>query len=278
MNKHIDTEKDQYIKDLEKDHKHIEEVIGQNWGIQTQYLENIFWGYNTSAFYIKAHNNEYILRTTKNTLSKQKLLKTDLILSKYLNTVVPTSMYLKTTKNTDYHKDSKRIYKLSKYIQGVPPFDMTLDIYKQAVEMLYKIHQTPPPSQKLIKLSVKGPTLLHGDLTPSNILIAHNKIVGILDFELAFQGPAEYDIARAGTLSWFRLQEVPYQEFVSVAEKTYGNKLDRSLMLKFSIQTAKKHLSNIVKYKANYENEKMWLKDHNFAKKMYERLNNLSTL
>lgn len=278
MNKETRTEKDQYIKDLERDHKLIEEVVSNQWNVQTQYLENIFWGYNTSAFYIKAHNNEYILRTTKNTVSKQKLLKIDLGLSKYLNNVVPTSMYLKTTKNKDFYMDDKRIYKLSKYIQGVPPFDMSLEIFKQAVEMLYKIHQTPPPPQKTIKLKIKGKTLLHGDLTPSNILISHDKVVGILDFELAFLGPAEYDIARASTLSWFRLQEIPFQEFISTAEKAYEKELDRKLLLRLSKHTAEKHLANIVKYKGNYENEKMWLKDYLFAQKIVERLNKITSL
>jgi len=148
--------------------------------------------------------------------------------------------------------------KINKYINGVPPFEMNLNILKEAVYILKNIHSTLAPGIKLS--SPKGLSkyenkrFLHGDLTPSNMLVSNNRIIGILDFEHCFIGPIEWDLARCLVFSWFRMPEkTGFEEALNLIVKVYGSDLvNKKLLLKFSIRNAQTYLHNIVKHKEKY--------------------------
>lgn len=268
------TQTEEYIINISKDHKAMEKLLKTQWDIDTVYFENIAWGYNTTAYYIKSTKADYLLRTAKYTTHKALLLKKDIYLSGVLAEAIPTSNYLPTINDKNYKIQTKRIFKLSKFIEGTPPFDLSFAVLDQIITHMIKIHDHDANmlSMKLPKLSRKTEknVLLHGDLSPSNVLISHGKVVGILDFEKAMLGPIEYDVARTTVLCWFRMINHPFDQVANYIKENYehGTKkeLDIKLLKKYYEKTIKSHLNNVAKHKTRYDSVQKWEEDHKFAK------------
>jgi len=127
---------------------------------------------------------------------------------------------------------------------------------------------------------------LHGDLTESNVIVAENKVVGILDWELASIGPAEYDISKAILFCWFRMNDVPLDEkgekhtfqkvpltkVYETALAHYNAQLSVQLLQHFLVLHQKRHAEEILRNKDNYADEKWWNMEREFAEKAREEI------
>ena len=272
-----------YIKNLGGVYDDFKLWLNIYYGLETEILEEkpSSWGYSTSCYYLKAKDGDYAVSISRHSVKKSALIDKDIYISNLLKSVIPTPAYLQTNNKSNYIVKNAHIIKINEYINGVPPFEMNLIILKEAVNILKNIHSTLAPGIKLS--SPKGLSkyekkkFLHGDLTPSNILVSNNKIIGILDFEHCFIGPIEWDLARCLVFSWFRMYEkVTFEETLNLVLEVYGSDLvNKKLLLEFSIKNAQTYLHNIIKHKYKYE-DKEWFKiECDFAK---EKLKHIKTI
>jgi len=137
---------------------------------------------------------------------------------------------------------------------------MNLDIVLQAVEILHEMHQIKPETinYPLEKFDCDAPKFLHGDLTPSNMLISYGKIMGVIDFELSILGPVEYDLARLAIFSWFRMGDTPFLNVLQKVKEKYPEGTSLELLEKFSLLHCQMHLDNIKKHEKGYIDEKTY--------------------
>lgn len=266
--------KKQYIGKLKIYHKKLEEFIKEHYGLDTDYLENTSWGYNTTTFYLKTKQGDYVARLGGYSTEKEENVRKDIMLTNLLRSHVPTAEYIRT-KDGSYFKifNEDKIVRVTKYIQGTPPFNMTLDVLKEAVSYLKNIHQHPVDNLDLPLKPGKHPKLLHGDLTPSNILISFDKIVGIVDFEMAVLGPVEWDLARCAVFGWYRMSDVAIEKALQIVAETYNDPtLDTDLLIEFAVKNAQEHLKNVKSHKEFYDNAKDWENDLKDAKTKLETI------
>lgn len=265
-----------YIKNLGGVYEDFKRWLNIYFGLETELLEEkpSSWGYSTSCYYLKAKDGDYAVSISRHSTKKLVLINKDIYISNFLKPVVPTPTYLQTKNKNNFIVKNEHIIKINKYINGVPPFEMNLNILKEAVYILKNIHSTLAPGIKLS--SPKGLSkyenkrFLHGDLTPSNMLVSNNRIIGILDFEHCFIGPIEWDLARCLVFSWFRMYEkVTFEETLNLVLEVYGSDLvNKKLLLEFSIKNAQTYLHNIVKHKEKYEDKEWFTMEYDFAKEM----------
>lgn len=287
--------KQKYIQDLKFYHKGLEIFLKNNYGIKTEYLEVMSWGYVSTALYIKTtEGKEIVARIGEYSKEKIKNIERDYNVTKYLSQKVPTSEYI-LDKNGRYLisyednevlrlaekpdlliKSKKRVIRLSDYIQGTPPFDMNLKIFTQAVEILKIIHQQEIPTYiNLEKSKYKNGNekLLHGDLTPSNILVSFGNVAAVVDFEESCIGPVEWDLARCAFFGWGRMKNVEYKKVIETLYVTYKEKtLDIKSLIEFSIENAYLHLNNVMKHKERYETYEKWKEDFDISKRQVDEL------
>ena len=272
-----------YTKNISEVHENFKNWLYEYYGLETILLGDkpSSWGFGTSCYYLKSKNGEYAIRVSKYTPRKAYLVKKDIFISNYLKQTIPTPTYLKTKRSKNFILKDRHIIKLTQYIHGIPPFDMNLTILKEAATLLKKMHSHQPPD---IRLSTPkelkkydNKKFLHGDLTPSNMLVANDKIIGILDFEHSIFGPVEWDLAKCAVFSWFRMYEnTGFEEVMKVAVEAYdSDTLNTKLLLKFSYKNARDYLRNIIKNKGKYENKDWWTTEYKFAKKMADHLKHL---
>ncbi len=287
--KNTKSKEDKYLFRKEY-HKRLEQIVEKNFGIDVVYSENFSWGYTSTSTYIKdVNDNEFIARISDATLEKERVTKKDIEINSKINLSVETRKYIpnKEGHKMTYIKEEKdsqgnilmqdRMLTFYPYLQGMPPFDMTKEIFEQAVKILHEIHQIDPKifSCKLPRVegAQKGEEkFLHGDMTPSNMLVSYDKIEAIVDFELACIGPAEYDIARGAVFSWFRMKtDQGLGNLLEFAQKIYPDELNQDLLKKYAIEHTKSHLENIKGNKGRYQNIKDYRKERRFTQKMLRR-------
>ena len=279
----MSNEKEAYLANLAKYHQELENFIFSEYGIKTIYSEAMSWGYNTTVFYIQSERGNFVAKLTHATSEKLKKIEKEIALSNKLHSELPTSKYLlnKYGKWTCGYEaplsgakvDKNMVFRISEYIAGTPPFDMNFGILEQAVGFLKKTHtlkifEVPIPTYENGNYNI----FLHGDLTPSNILISFGKICGIVDFEEAMFGPIEYDLSRLAVFSWFRIKEKKFGEILGFVSEKYGGEVNQDLSKKISLDHAKSHLDNTIMNKNHYENIKGWEHDCDFAQSMLDRI------
>jgi Ser/Thr protein kinase RdoA (MazF antagonist) len=289
--------KQDYITNLQIYHKKLESAVLQNYGVNTDYLKVLCWGYQTTAFYLKSNDNkEYLLRLANWSNAKEKAVIKDIDLSNRLRGVVPTPTYIKTLSDKYTCRFEDKLLRLSHYISGLAPLDMTFDILDQMVAVLKRIHTVgsgdgipfviaSAAKQSEIATSRLGGTrddgaasppqdiLLHGDLTPHNVLVSFGKIVAVMDFELSFVGPREWDLARTAFFSWNYMQNTTFEEVAQcVLEKYADNAIDSTLFYKYVVENAHRHLAAVESHKNDYEKPKDWSRDHAFISNQLKRL------
>ena len=270
----MSNEKEAYLANLAKYHQELEDFIFSEYGIKTTYSEAMSWGYNTTVFYIQSNRGNFVAKLTHPTPEKLIKIEKEITLSNKLHNELPTSKYL-LNKNGEWTcKFKDMVFRISEYVAGTPPFDMNFDILEQAVSFLKKIHSIKV-SEVSIPTYEEGnyDTFLHGDLTPSNILISFGKICGIVDFEEAMYGPIEYDLSRLAVFSWFRMKENKFSEILDFVTQKYGvsvnsKSVDQKLLKKISLDHAKSHLDNTIMNKTHYEKPEDWEHDCDFAQSM----------
>jgi len=254
--------KQNYIAGLKAYHKDLTDVVEKNYGVKTQYLEVISWGYHTTALYLKtADNEEYLIKLANWSEEKEKLVLKDIKLSQDLKFVIPTPVYIPNHSGRYITRHQNKILRLSHYISGLAPLDMNYDILGQMVGVLKKIHSF---------------NILHGDLTPHNVLVSYGKLVAVTDFELSFEGPNEYDLARTSVFSWNYFKDENFENVAKfVLEKYADEKIDPDLFYRLCVENARKHLDAVRNHHQDYGFEQDWERDHDFAKKQLEKLTTL---
>ena len=152
---------------------------------------------------------------------------------------------------------------------------MNFDILEQMVKILKKMHPidiagvawrfgiaSPPTTDH------RNDVLLHGDLTPHNVLVSFGKIVAVMDFELAFVGPLEWDLARTAFFSWNYMKNISFEQVAQfVLEKYANDSINSDLFYKYVVENAQKHLDSVEKHRNDYDHQEDWDKDNNFATK-----------
>jgi len=267
-------------------HQKLEDIIRDNWGINPQFTNPFAWGYSSTGIYLKSKDQkEYVAMLCNNSKQKRKLIEKNILISCFLNLSVKTPKYLKN-KNKEYILNIKKIEVpegknvenkiliLGEFLSGVLPFDMNLDILSQAIRVLEEIHQVDPTGIKhlLNKIDCENPKFLHGDLTPSNMLVSYGKISGVLDFELALLGPVEYDLARLGVFSWFRMKNTNFGEIINLIYENYPQNLSMEKLKKFSRLHCQMHLDNVRKHKKIYDDPLKFQEELDFALDRFKSL------
>lgn len=254
--------KQDYIAGLKTYHKDLTDVVEKNYGVITQYLEVISWGYHTTALYLKATDNaEYLIKLTGWSEEKEKLILKDVKLSHDLKPVIPTPVYIPNHSGRHITRYQDKILRLSHYISGLAPLNMDYDILGQMIAVLKKIH---------------GFNILHGDLTPHNVLVSYGKLVAVMDFELSFEGPKEYDLARTSVFSWNYFKDEGFENIGKfVLEKYADDRIDTDLFYSLCIENARKHLDAVTDHRGDYDNKQDWKRDYDFAKNQLEKLTTL---
>lgn len=271
-----------YVEGLKQYHKKLEVILAQNYGIKTQYLETLSWGYHTTAFYIKsAEDREYLLKMADWSTEKEAAIRKDLELSNLLRNVIPTPTYIETLEGKLLCRFEDKILRVSHYISGLSPLDMSYSILGQMIDVLKQMHSfSASPSQNEVHLPIltkeshlKGFKLLHGDLTPHNILVSFGKIVAVMDFETSFVGPVEYDLARTSVFSWNYMGKESFEQTAKfVLERYNHSEIDTQKFLKYVVEDAQKHLAAIYENRQKYDRDEKWKKDRDFALAQLERL------
>lgn len=265
--------KEEYIKGLAKYHKEIEKTLKDLYQIKTQYLEVLAWGYITTSLYIKATDQDYIFRLSNYSPQKFKDLEREIFITQNLQKTIKTTEYVKDIHGRFLNVIDDKIIRVSKHIEGLPPFDMNFEIFKDIINMQKRIHQQKIDVE-LPQINVEKEKLkfLHGDLTPSNVLVSYGKLVAILDFELALFGPVEYDIAKTIVFCWFRDSKKDYLEYLKVGVESYNQaNISLDLINIYAKQHLQTHLNNIISHKENYDVGAGWQSDYDFTNKMLDR-------
>lgn len=275
-----------YILKTQKYNKHIEDIIIQEYDLEIKFLNLINWGYNTTAFYLETSIGKLILRLSTYSEEKLQVIQKDILISELLSDVLPIPRFIKSKKGnlicviTD-EQGVKRILRLSDHMEGVMPFNPDKEVIHQTATFLKKLH-TQVPAEKLtllkkssmleIKENVPA-VLVHGDLTPSNVLISHNKLVRVVDFENACIGPKEIDLARSSVFFWFRMPNFKFEEVLCMFLDAYNDEVNSDMLYDFSRAFLVEHVENVTNSKEVYESENAWNEDIKFSKQMLAKFN-----
>lgn len=258
-------------------HNNIAENIQDNYDVKVLWTKVIAWGYQTIGVYMEDVNHKkYIIKLTRKEYEKKEKMIRSILVEEYLYDKIPSALYVKNTNDdwiTEYSNGEYGDYllRLQHHIEGVPAFDMTFDILSQTIDYLKIIHSSEPPH---IALPTYESTreidykLLHGDLTPSNILVSFGNVTGILDFEECMLGPVEFDLSRLAVFSWFRMSDIAYDEVLKKTLELYGiQKYDLKWLHELSVHQLEERLANLEKYRHEYEDDKPWKDDYDYTSK-----------
>lgn len=249
-------------------HKDLAACIEENYGIIPVFTNTISWGYQTTAVYIETSGAKYIAKLTIPSEERISALAKDISVSAILNKALPTPVYLKNKRTNYLTNFQEYVMRMQYFIEGMPPFDMNDDILRQMIEAMKIIHVQDAAGIHLSKhANPKNEyKFLHGDLTPSNVLVSYGKLSGILDFDLAALGPVEWDISRTAVFCWFRMQDMSFKEVLRQAVEFYGAKsLREDLLLEYAKTHVNSHAENIFLHKDNYRDLNEWAKEYEFA-------------
>ncbi len=270
-----------YITGLKEYHKRLAVFVAEKYKIDITYLEVLSWGYHTTALYLKSSNGkEFLLKLADWSKEKEAGILKDISMSDKYRAIIPTPIYLKTITGDNVCRFEDKILRVSDYISGLAPLEMTYDILGQMVDVLKKMHALQAPSELGWAIGThptravpKGCVVLHGDLTPHNVLVAYGQLVAVIDFELSFMGPKEYDLARTAVFSWNYFGNEPFEQVAQFTLRKYTAKdVNADLFYKFALENAQKHLAAVAKHKNNYDRKEDWDRDHDFALRQLKRL------
>lgn len=286
----FNNKKDEYLFKKEY-HNKFEGLLKKHYNIEAEFSEDFSWGYTSTSTYVKDNEgNEYVARMSRNIPEKKQTIEKDLQITcdlKKLNLSVQLRDYVKNNQNkylTFIEKETdengnilieNKIMMVHPFIHGLCPFDMNEEILKQAILLLHEIHKIDPQriNYPLDTLATNENFFLHGDVTPSNMLVSYNKLIAIVDFELACLGPVEYDLARTAVFSWFRFDDkYPFEKLLEIISTTYPSKVKTKLIWHYAIEHSESHLNNIKKHRKIHQNKGEYKKEVRFAEKKAKQL------
>ena len=268
-----------------EDNIQIGNVITSNYGLTISFIELISWGYTTNCFYIKTIKGDFVARVSDFSEEKVQDIKRDMLISSLLGSEFLLPTFLKTTNEEDLVTfmdldNKKRLLRISDHKEGVMPFALDEELLVKITEYLYTLHNTVPVTtlnqlrDSGLVPSVPSPrqVLLHGDLTPSNVLIANGDIVRVVDFEMARFGPPEYDLAKTALFSWFYLNKKDFAEIAEIVTRAYVKDLNIKLFNDYAKTHLNTHLVNTLNHEGSYQNPADFQRDVTFTKSMLLRL------
>lgn len=263
-------------------HEQIAQTIVKMYKIDYKWSKTFAWGYNTTTVYMEdKKNNTYTVKLTKiSKKHKEQTLLKDVLISHYINenTSVPTPRYIKNIKNEYLTPHQDLIMRVQVHIKGFNPLKMNFEVLQEATTTLKQIHNLKIPQNIKIEslLSDKNEQVLnHGDLTPQNMLVSYNKIVGILDLELALIAPPEWDLSRLAVFSGFYMKE-KFEDITQQIKQTYSNNIDLVLYKEFSKLHLQKRVFDITKNENMYKDKKAWKDDLAFTSNKLAIISNVS--
>ena len=259
-------------------------LLEYEYGIKATLIDKSAWGFTSTAYYVRdGANRQYIAKVAM--VSEEKLAKSqkDILLSTLLHGVVNTPNYLRNSQGEYLTVGKELLLKVADYIEGTAPFDMNTKILEQMAITLKKIHCFPLADVNyelrgyesvLQGIDVKGSEtkLLHGDFTPSNVIVADNVIKGVIDMEDSLTGPVEYDLAVSAVFGWFRMKNIPFTKALDSVKNAYDGKVSQSLLNTFAVEHTRRYLNHVKNSKENYKDESNWQDDFNFAQKAFETI------
>ncbi|KKU30093.1 MAG: hypothetical protein UX44_C0027G0003 [candidate division WWE3 bacterium GW2011_GWA1_46_21] len=246
------SEKDVYLQNVTQYHKELEETIAHEYGIEPTFTNILAWGYTTTAFFVETKAGNHTARLSTYSSAKLASVEKDVITSQALNAVLPTARFVKNKTGAYTSIVKNGILRLSEHIEGVPPFDMTVNILNQCVDLLVILHRRA--------------NFLHGDPTPSNFLVSYNKVVAILDFEESKSGPVEWDLSKMAVFFWFRMQDrAPAQVLKAILNRYNSKNIDLTLLMTLCKKHIQNHLDNIRQSMTYYSDKTAWEQDVAFT-------------
>ena len=261
----------------------VREILEESYGVTAEILERSFWSHATVGYYIKdSESNEYVLKLNLDSPEKRENLEREIYLCNFFSDRLPTQQYVATKSGEKLLIAEKRLIRLSRYMHGVPPFEMTPEIFGKIVQVLNVIHATPLESIKIdlphvknmeecpLKENLAKDYFLHGDLTEANVLVADDEIVGVLDFELACVGPIEYDLSRSLVFCWGRMLDEKIEDLIKIIRDKYENGFSERVMLAFCVNHLEKRLEENVKNRPKYPNQNEWRQEHEYIQGMLD--------
>jgi aminoglycoside phosphotransferase (APT) family kinase protein len=265
-------------------HRTLENVIAREFEITPRYSSLHSWGYSTTAYYVETKNpsRNYVVRLTPFSEERKMRIKKDNEMAMYLRDKLPIPAILPNKYGEGFsfierEVDSRGIVmlensflRLSEHAQGALPVELTEDIYRQLLELLNNIHAIPCENLGLGALdAISGSTgpgvLLHGDLTPMNVLVYNDKVVAVFDFEEACVGPVEWDVAKTLVFSWFRLPRRSFTEMLEMTRRFYSRDVSPDLILTFARKHIGDRLKDIIDHKDSHNDQYFWDSDYNFT-------------
>lgn len=259
----------------------IRSILTSEYGIVPNILEKSAWGYNTVAYYAQEGTDKFVVKVTNNVGQALSRCQKDVRMSALLSGVLPTPVYLQNKRHDYILAMPQAIVRVAKYIDGTAPFRMTLPIYLDMLIHLRKLHEFSLGSNSSLaddlRLAVVegGRVLLHGDLTPSNVIVFQDKVVGVLDFEDSLIGPIEYDLAKSAVFSWFRTENIAFREVFDFTLASYPADLDKEKLLSYCVAHSQNHLDQILAHKHLYKDKGFWRDDFEFSAKAAEEIKSL---
>ncbi len=292
--------KEDYVQGLEEYHKFVVAIIEKNYDLGIRFFENYAWGLVSTTFYIKSRKGDFTAKISNYTEESEKQIQVDKIMSDFLRKEIPTSEYIETQDNkfSLRFKDpngQEKLLRITKHLVGMSPFGMKYNYLESGINWLKKLHYHILPPENLIKLpylSLDSSTkyLLHGDMTPNNLLIFFEKVDAVLDFGLSSIGPVEYDLGRLALFTWFRMPGVDFQEILQTTSSYYirasvefnfeVNKrvdikeisINQKLIKHFAGEHCSSYLKDVLKHRKLYLDDAKWQADYDFVKTKLEEL------
>lgn len=259
---------------------HLKDFIQQNYSLKITFLTLMNWGYTTTAYYMKTDKGNFVCRISKFSKDKELGLTKDIQVSNILRVSYNIPSYIQSNQGVYLLKyvdliGQSQLLRISDYIEGVIGFNITTQNVQELAIFLHKLHHKLPNEQNIKLKELFKPNegnFLHGDLTPTNCLISHGKVVRIVDFEHSLFGPIEYDLARTAVFCWFHLNSMTFKDVTDILLKKYNTPIDLTTYKESAHTQLSQHYSSIVKHRHDYVNEADFKRDEAFAKKMLERL------
>lgn len=285
--------------------KFINDVIASNYDVDIKGFKVIAWGYQTLSLYMTdTTNTEYLIKVSPKSQEKIRKLEKAIAVENALHNTLKTPLFLKNRSGEFVTSKDKLVVVLQEFIHGSQVFIMDWNIFKQGIESLNQIHTFPKLSTKLENLNYKSLlkevvpelkknvglndfmrqlsdkfVLLHGDLTPANILVQNGKISGVIDFEECMYGPAEYDLSRFAVFTTFHMEEQNLEVYLAEIKKIYKGTLSDVTFYLTALFHLKQRLRSLQKHKKDYEDLSYWKMDYMFTDfKIQKLLNLISTL
>lgn len=261
-----------------KDFDILREKILQTYELNIVFSKLISWGYHTFTIYMETNTKQKVIaRISNNDEEKVALLNRAIIVEQLVEHLLPTPKYIVNIEGKFITNFDSQTLRLHHHIEGTSPFEMNMEVFEQMIDVLNKLHGFSDHAKGLGKLGLPimeatNHVLLHGDLTPSNIIVSFNKITGVVDFENTMLGPAEYDLAYMALFSWFRFGKTDFTDLTNSIKKHYYNGIELDEYNDFAKQTLSRHLNNIIKHKEDYSNQEFWQNEKDYFEKMNTRL------